>query len=127
MKALVVDPSRTFQRILASAIESGGIDAVPVSTGGEALTLLKQQSFDLVFIAMHLQDMDGPTFSSHLRANADTRQTPLIMITSNEDKRALNDAFLKGVTEVFPKHELQKITDFIVMPFNRCMQRGIKF
>ena len=53
-------------------------------------------------------------FSSHLRANARTRQTPLIMITSNEDKRTLNDAFLKGVTEVFPKHELQKITDFIV-------------
>ncbi|MDH5552427.1 MAG: response regulator [Nitrosomonas sp.] len=113
MKALVVDPSRTFQRILASAIESGGIDTVLVSTGGEALKLLKQQSFDLVFIAMHLQDMDGPMFASQLRANTRTRQIPLIMITSNEDKRTLNDAFLMGVTEVFPKHELQKITDFI--------------
>ena len=114
MKALVVDPSRTFQRILASAIESGGIDTVQVSTGGEALQLLKQQSFDLIFVAMHLLDMDGPMFSSHLRANARTRQTPLIMITSNKDKRTFNHAFLKGVTEVFPKHELQKITDFIV-------------
>lgn len=78
------------------------------------MQLLKQQSFDLIFIAMHLQDMDGSVFSSHQRANARTRQTPLIMLTSNEDKRTLNDAFLKGVTEVFPKHKLQKITDFIV-------------
>ncbi len=113
MKALIVDPSRTFQRILASAIESGGIDTILVSTGGEAFKLLKQQSIDIVFIAMHLPDMDGPLLASNLRANARTQQTPLIMITSDEDKRTLNDAFLMGVTKVFRKHELQKITAFI--------------
>ena len=112
MKGLVVDPSRTYQKLLVAAIESGGIEATSVSTGSEALNLLRQQRFDIVCVAMHLPDMDGPMFSSHLRANTSTRQLPLIMITSNEDKETLDNAIALGVTEVFAKDELNKITSY---------------
>ncbi len=112
MEGLIVEPSRTYQKLLSSAIESGGLETKQVSTGNEALTLLKKQPFDLVFIAMHLQDMDGPKFSSHLRADSRTSQIPLVMITSNEDKKLLDEAFSAGVTEIFAKHELDKITSY---------------
>lgn len=113
MEGLIVEPSRTYQKLLSSAIESGGLGTRQVSTGNEALTLLKQQSFDLVFIATHLQDMDGAKFSSQLRADSRTRQIPLVMITANEDKKLLDEAFSAGVTEIFAKHELDKITNYI--------------
>ncbi len=112
MEGLIVEPSRTYQKLLSSAIESGGLETKQVSTGNEALTLLKQQPFDLVFIAMHLQDMDGPKFSSHLRADSRTRQIPLVMVTSNEDKELLDEAFSAGVTQIFARHELDKITSY---------------
>jgi len=112
MEGLIVEPSRTYQKLLSSAIESGGLETKQVSTGNEALTLLKQQPFDLVFIAMHLQDMDGPKFSSHLRADSRTRQIPLVMVTSNEDKELLDEAFSAGVTKIFARHELDKITSY---------------
>ena len=112
MKGLVVDPSRTYQELLAAAIGSVGIDTIQVSTGNEAFNLLGQQCFDIVCVAMYLPDMDGPMFSSHLRANIYTRQLPLIMITSNEDKKSLDNAIAFGVTEVFAKDELDKITSY---------------
>lgn len=112
MEGLIVEPSRTYQKLLSSAIESGGLETKLVSTGSEALTLLRKQSFDLVFIAMHLQDMDAPMFSSHLRADLRTRQIPVVMVTSNEDKELLDEAFSAGVTEIFAKHELDKITSY---------------
>lgn len=112
MEGLIVEPSRTYQKLLSSAIESGGLETKQVSTGNEALTLLKRQPFDLVFIAMHLQDMDGSKFSSHLRSDSRTRQIPLVMVTSNEDKKLLDEAFSAGVTEIFAKHELDKITSY---------------
>lgn len=112
MEGLIVEPSRTYQKLLSSAIESGGLETKQVSTGNEALTLLKKHPFDLVFIAMHLQDMDGSKFSSHLRADSRTRQIPLVMVTSNEDKKLLDEAFSAGVTEIFAKHELDKITSY---------------
>ncbi|PXW87268.1 two-component system cell cycle response regulator [Nitrosomonas sp. Nm84] len=112
MEGLVVEPSRTYQKLLSSAIESGGLETQQVSSGSEALMLLRKQSFDLVFVAMHLQDMDASMFSSHLRADLRTRQIPVVMVTSNEDKKLLDEAFSAGVTEVFAKHELDKITSY---------------
>lgn len=112
MEGLIVEPSRTYQKLLSSAIESGGLGTKQVSTGNEALTLLKQQPFDLVFIATHLQDMDGAMFSSQMRADSRTRQIPLVMITANEDKKLLDEAYSAGVTEIFAKHELDKITSY---------------
>lgn len=112
MEGLIVEPSRTYQKLLSSAIESGGLETKQVSTGSEALMLLRQQPFDLVFIAMHLQDMDAPMFSSHLRADLRTRQIPVVMVTSNEDKKLLDEAFSAGITEIFAKHELDKITSY---------------
>ncbi|MBL0010449.1 MAG: hypothetical protein IPP22_04385 [Nitrosomonas sp.] len=41
MEGLIVEPSRTYQKLLSSAIESGGLETKQVSTGNEALTLLK--------------------------------------------------------------------------------------
>ncbi|MBX9917049.1 MAG: diguanylate cyclase [Nitrosomonas sp.] len=114
MEGLIVEPSRTYQKLLSTAIESGGLGTRQVSTGGEALTLLRKQPFDLVFIATHLQDMDGPMFSSQLRADSRTRQIPLVMITANDDKEFQDEAFSAGVTEIFSKHELDKITSYTV-------------
>lgn len=112
MKALIVDPSRTYQQLLTAAIELAGFEVTQVSEGSKALELLRQDSFDLVCIAMYLEDMDGFMFSSHLRADTRTRQLPLIMITSNEDKESLNNAIILGVTEVFSKDEIEKITKY---------------
>ncbi|WP_295624971.1 response regulator [uncultured Nitrosomonas sp.] len=112
MEGLIVEPSRTYQKLLSSAIELGGLETKQVSTGSEALMLLRNQPFDLVFIAMHLQDMNASKFSSHLRADSHTCQIPVVMITSNEDKELLDEAFSAGVTEIFAKHELDKITSY---------------
>lgn len=123
MPGLIVEPSRTYQKLLSSAIESGGIETKHVSTGSEALTLLQQQPFDLVVVAMHLQDMDALKFSSHLRTDSRTRQIPVVMVTSNEDKQLLDEAFSAGVTEIFAKHELDKITRYATQ---FCRKKGYK-
>lgn len=112
MEGLIVEPSRTFQKLLSFALESSGFETKQVSTGNEALVLLQQQTFDLVFVAMHLQDMDAQKFSAQLRADLRTRKIPVVMVTSNEDKQLLDEAFSAGVTEIFAKHELDKITSY---------------
>ncbi|MGZ0018470.1 diguanylate cyclase [Nitrosomonas sp. wSCUT-2] len=131
MEGLIVEPSRTYQKLLTSAIESGGLGTQQVSTGNEALTLLKQRSFDLVFIATHLQDMDGAMFSSQMRADSRTRQIPLVMITANEDKKLLDEAYSAGVTEIFAKHELDKITSYAAQfsrkKYNKTMSGRILY
>lgn len=123
MEGLIVEPSRTYQKLLSSAIESGGLKTKQVSSGSEALALLRTNSFDLVFVAMHLQDMDAPKFSSQIRGDSQTQQVPIIMVTSNDDKKLLDEAFSSGITEIFAKHELDKITCFAAQ-FSRKKSNG---
>ena len=125
MEGLIVEPSRTYQKLLSSAIESGGFGTKQVSTGSEALMLLREQPFDLIFIAMHLQDMDAHKFSSQLRADLRTRQIPVVMVTSNEDKKLLDEAFSAGVTEIFAKHELDKITNYAAQFFRKKSHKAM--
>ena len=89
MEGLIVEPSRTYQKLLSSAIESGGLRTKQVSSGGEALALLRTNSFDLVFVAMHLQDMDAPKFSSQIRADSQTQQ----VLAISRSRHAMYDWF----------------------------------
>ncbi|WP_181023752.1 response regulator [Nitrosomonas ureae] len=125
MEGLIVEPSRTYQRFLSSAIELGGLGTKQVSIGSEALMLLRNQHFDLVFIAMHLQDMNASKFSWHLRADLHICQIPVVMITSNEDKELLDEAFSAGVTKIFAKHELDKITSYAAQFSNQKYKKAI--
>lgn len=113
MKGLIVESSKSYQQLLGSVFEQGGMEVVKVSSASLALDLLAQQGFDLVCVAMFLEDMDGVMFSSRLRANPATAHLPLIMITSSEDKKSLAQALAVGVTELFAKNDLARISHYI--------------
>ena len=113
MKCLIADSSKSFKAVLASIVEKAGLEAVPVASGAEALEMLQLHAFDLVCVSMFLEDMDGLTFCSHLRAEPGIGRLPVTMVTSTEDKNALVKAISVGVTEVFFKNELEKFSDYI--------------
>lgn len=125
MKGLIVDSSRSYQQLLGALFERAGLEPVKVASGRQALTLLEQQSFDLVCSSMFLEDMDGVIFSSRLRAHSQTSRIPLIMITSSENQKSLDQALAVGVTELFAKHEVERIGSYVtqfVMDHGRSQQ-----
>lgn len=113
MKCLIVDSSKSFKALLGSIVEQAGFDAELMASGADSLEALKSHSFDLVCVSMFLEDMDGLTFCSNLRAQVDIGRLPVIMVTSSEDKSALVKAISVGVTEVFPKNELEKFSHYV--------------
>lgn len=113
MKGLIVESSRTYQKLLASVIEQGGLDVVVANNGTEAFELLDSQDFDLVCVAMFLKDMDGISLTSELRHKPKYLHTPLIMVTSVEDPSAMVKASSVGVTELFSKKDLAKIAEYV--------------
>lgn len=121
MRALIVDSSISFRNILTSVIASAGLDVEYAETGEKALDVLKNSRFDLVCVSMFLKDMDGVIFSSRLRAEPTTKHVPLIMVTSSDDRQALDKAIAVGVTEIFAKKNLKGIGKYAA---NIVMQQG---
>src|SRR4029079_10515867 len=56
---LIAEDSVASQKVTLGFLERWGPTAVAVASGGEALTALERQSFDLVLMDVHMPGMDG--------------------------------------------------------------------
>ncbi len=112
MKALVVEPTLTYKLLLESLFKDRSCEILMLSSGKEGLAGLKETDFDLVCVALHLEDMSGIDFCRALRSRGNLT-LPVIMMTSEEDKCIFEEGMAAGVTEIFRKEDLLAITKYL--------------
>jgi two-component system chemotaxis response regulator CheY len=90
MKFLVVDDSATMRRIVINSLQRiGFMDIAEAGDGVEALD--KIGAVDFVITDWNMPNMSGADFTRAVRANADTKELPIIMVTA---RSARNDILL---------------------------------
>lgn len=114
MKCLILDSSKSFRMLLAHLVQERGFQCEHYATGEDGLKRVDETSFDLVFVSMYLDDMEGSIFAACLRGNPRTSRIPLVMITSSAEKHELDRAVAVGVTEVFAKKQVAEIDEYVV-------------
>lgn len=101
LKILVVDDYPQARSMYEEFLESKGFSVITASTGEEALSFLKGGSFDLVILDYRLPDMDGVQVLRILRKNS--KEIPVIMITSNNLKDTIEQAVTEGISSYLLK------------------------
>lgn len=81
-KALVVDDSTTLQRLMDLTLQPLGIDVDFAATGEDAVALAKHKHYDIIFLDVLLPGMDGYKVCKTVKSEKQTRNTPVIMLTS---------------------------------------------
>jgi signal transduction histidine kinase/DNA-binding response OmpR family regulator len=82
-RLLIVDDNATNRQILRLQTEKWGMMSVDVSSGAEAIALLRQgEAFDVAILDMQMPHMDGVTLAQELRNYRDADKLPLILLTS---------------------------------------------
>ena len=105
-KILVVDDEIISRRVIGHSLEKAGLKSVAVSHPDEALKLLEEQPFDLVFLDVEMPGMNGFELCKRLRAMPLHAKTPVIFVTA-----------LSGF-ESRAKSSLSGGDDFIGKPFS---------
>lgn len=82
LRALVVDDSPTVTKQIELELRKSGILSDIAETGERALELLGQHRYDLIFLDVVLPGTDGYQVCKEIRKSPQTRQTPVIMLTS---------------------------------------------
>jgi CheY-like chemotaxis protein len=95
--ALVVDDSLSTRRSLAQFVNDMGMDVRTAKDGFEAIDVLQEQMPSIILVDMEMPRMNGLEFTAHLRANAATKDIPVIMITSRNTEKHRNLAAAAGV------------------------------
>lgn len=102
---LIVDDDPAIVRLLRSALETfqreHSFKTVVVSDGAEALAALQRATFDLVLLDMHLPRMTGLEVLAQMRRLQ--VQSPVLMLTGNNDAKAAADALAAGIFAYVPK------------------------
>jgi len=89
VRVLVVDDSRLARNHIRRVLEGMGLSKLmEAENGAHALTLLKDNEFDLVVTDYNMPEMDGRELSEFIRFNPATTHIPIIMVTSESPTSA---------------------------------------
>ncbi len=81
---LEVDDSLTTRALEKNILEGAGYDVAVASDGREALEVLAEVPCDLAIVDLQMPRMDGYELTRRLRASAEHRDLPVIVVTSLE-------------------------------------------
>jgi len=103
---LIVDDMKTIRLKLKQICKELGIENVYEAVDGtQALEMLEGVSVDLILSDWNMPNMTGIEMVGKIRDNPKLSRTPIIFITSENEKGAILKSLMSGVT------------DYIVKPF----------
>jgi len=113
MPVLIVDDYATMLRIVKNLLKQIGFENVDEATdGGSAFQMMKLKKYGLVISDWNMQPVTGIEFLRHVRADADLRATPFIMVTAESKTDNVIEAKNAGVS------------NYIVKPFSSEVLKG---
>tara|TARA_Y100000588_G_C14205584_1_gene904512 strand:+ start:393 stop:761 length:369 start_codon:yes stop_codon:yes gene_type:complete len=107
MKVLVVDDMVAMRHVMINMLRHVGFEQLDEAVDGfQALGMLKNTSYDLVITDLNMPKMDGQQLLKSIRNDQKLKDTPVIMVTCENDKQKVQQALL------------EKVSGFILKPFN---------
>jgi len=102
---LIVDDDQAIVRLLKEALglfrHQHAYKIETAGDGADALAALHRDQFDLVLLDMYMPRMTGLELLAQMRHLK--LQTPVLMLTGNDDARTAADALASGIFAYIPK------------------------
>ena len=104
MHVLVVDDFATMRRIITNALRNLGFTRITESEDGSAaLSILERESVDFVITDWNMPQMSGLDLLKAIRANPETMNTPVLMVTAEKQQQNIVAAVKAGVSNYIVK------------------------
>ncbi|RDV25279.1 response regulator [Alteromonas aestuariivivens] len=89
VRVLLVDDSKLARNHIRRVLENMGLQRIDeAENGAMAVTLIKENDYDLVVTDYNMPEMDGRELSEFIRFNPETTHIPIIMVTSESSDSA---------------------------------------
>lgn len=85
-KVLVTDDSPVDQANIKNVLTDAGFLVITASNGAEAIAKAKSEKPTLIFLDVVMPGMDGYETCRNLQADAETKDIPIIFVTSKGQK-----------------------------------------
>lgn len=104
LRVLLVDDSDFSLKHIGRTLENLGIEQVHTAhDGDEAMELIRQNTYDLVFTDYNMPHMDGEELAQTIRNHSNQPFVPILMVTSEQNNSRLEGVLQAGVNAVCNK------------------------
>ncbi len=104
MRFLIVDDSSTMRRIIINTLNKLGYkECHEAGNGREGIDRLATTPVDMVITDWNMPEMSGIEFIRAVRANAATKELPVLMVTTNAAEDDIVEALKAGVNNYVVK------------------------
>jgi len=100
---LVVDDEPLTQDLLRLMLEPAGFRVSGAEDGLEALQKVKEVKPDIMILDVMMPYMDGITVCKKLRAQAETADLPIVMLSGKTHLNAVEEGLQAGANRYLPK------------------------
>ncbi len=95
---LAVDDSASMRQMMSFTLRNAGYEVVDAIDGMDALEKTGPRRFDLVLADEDMPRLDGIGLTAKLRANANFRATPILILTTESSDRMKQAGLGAGAT-----------------------------
>ena len=100
---LVVDDEPISRRAVIYAVEKARMKSTPAESAAEALKLLVEKDFDLIFLDVDMPGMNGYELCAKLRAMPQYKKTPIVFVTALSDFDNRTSSMMAGGNDFIAK------------------------
>jgi two-component system chemotaxis response regulator CheY len=100
LNVLIVDDSATMRTMVRKALEISGLPIAELHQAGngqEGLDALASAWIDVVFLDINMPVMNGLAMIDAMRAQAETAQIPVIVVSTESSQTRIEEVRRKGV------------------------------
>ncbi len=117
---LVVDDSLSARRTLAQVISDAGYEPRTAVDGLDAIDAIEERMPNLILLDLEMPRMNGLELAAHLRADQETRDIPIVMVTSRSTGKHREQAHAAGIdafiTKPYQEDELAEQIRLLISP-----------
>lgn len=102
LRVLLVEDETTNRFLMARALSNAGAIVVEAENGKEAIEILQQQTFDLIFMDIQMPIIDGLSATEHIKKKLKSN-IPIIAFTANVFKQDIERYMQAGMNDYLKK------------------------
>jgi len=105
VNVMIVDDSVSVRRVMENLVKANGLKATVAKDGVDAIEVLQtQERLPAIFLLdVEMPRMDGYELLSSLRGMPETKDIPVVMVTSRAGEKHRQKAFSLGATDYLVK------------------------
>jgi signal transduction histidine kinase/ActR/RegA family two-component response regulator len=115
-KALLAEDNLINQKVLAKLLEKLNIQAEVANNGKEAVVLYLEKEYDIIFMDLHMPEMDGFEATTQIQASSkyQQRSIPIIAVTASVFEQDKVKAISNGMDDFITKPVILKSLEEVI-------------